>query len=111
MMEFKLNNMCDWERQKAIFLMGEAEKLGYSLKDYGEVAVNSNSGYVWVWSEMYNFSLYMPISGDLIKTDIYALWTNYINGNEEEMKLNEKTTLEDIENWVRELEKSLPEEE
>lgn len=103
-MNFKLKDMCDWERKKAIFLMGEAEKLGYSLKDYGEVAVNKNSGYVYVWSEMHNFSLYMPINCELIKTDIYALWTNSNNGNEEEMSLKEDTTLKDIEDWCESLE-------
>ena len=104
-MEYKLEDMCDWERKKAIFLMGEAEKLGYSLKDYGEVAVNTTSGYVYIWSENYNFSLYMPISCELVKTDIYALWTNLEDGEEIEMPLKEDTTLKDIEEWSESLEK------
>ena len=101
-MEYKLDDMCDWERQKAIFLMSEAEKLGYSLKDYGEVAVNSNSGYTYIWSENYNFSLYMPINCELKKSDIVALWTNSDNGEEIEFNLNEDTTLKDIEDWAEE---------
>jgi len=101
-MEFKLNDMCDWERQKAVFLMGEAEKLGYNLKDYGEVAVNQNSGYTYIWNEDQNFSLYLPINCELVKSDIVALWTNSENGNEEEMNLTEETTLKDIEDWAQE---------
>ena len=33
-MEFKLNDMCEWERKKALFLMGIAEDLGISLFTY-----------------------------------------------------------------------------
>jgi len=108
-MEFKIENMCDWERKKAIFLMGVAEELGYSLKDYGEVALNENSGYVYVWSENYNFSLYMPINCELQKSDVLALWSNSNNGNEEEMNLTEDTTLKDIEEWANNLEKGIEE--
>ena len=108
-MEFKLNEMCDWERKKAIFLMGVAEDLGYNLKDYGECAVNKNSGYVYVWSENYSFSLYMPINCELVKSDIYALWTNSINGNEEEMSLTNNTTLKEIDEWAESLEEKTKE--
>lgn len=108
-MEFKLNDMCDWERKKAVFLMGIAQDLGINLSSYGEVAVNKNSGYTYLWSEDYNFSLYMPISCDLIKSDIFALWTNQINGNEEEMQLTAETTLKDIEEWADSQEKGIKE--
>lgn len=110
-MEFKLNDMCDWERKKAIFLMSVAEDLGMDLSSYGEVAVNQNSGYTYVWSENYNFSIYMPIDCELKKEDIYALWTNSNDGEEREMSLEKNTTLKDIEDWCEEQEKSIKESE
>ena len=102
MMEFKLDKMCDWERKKAVFLMSVSEDLGYNLTEYGEVAVNSSSGYVYIWSENFNFSLYMPIDCDLVKSDIVALWTDSENGDELTFDLEENTTLEDIEKWADE---------
>lgn len=100
-MKFKLSEMSEWERKKAIFLMGVAEELGISLNDcYGEVAVNDNSGFVYVWSEDYNFSLYMPIKCELKKSDVCALWTNSNNGDEKTFNLKENTTLQDIEEWA-----------
>ena len=99
--------MCDWERKKAVFLMGIAEDLGINTNSYGKVAVNENSGYTYIWSEDFNFSLYMPINCELVKSDIVALWTNSINGEEREFNLTEETTLEDIENWTHKQELSL----
>ena len=56
----KLNTMCNWERKKAIYLMEIAEnKLNMNLSNYGEIAVNQNSGYTYLWLEDYNFTLYM----------------------------------------------------
>lgn len=104
-MEFKLNDMDDWERKKAVYLMGVAENLGISLKDYGEVAVNKNSGYVYVWSENYNFSLYMPINCELQKTDIIALWSCFECGEEIETELKEDDSLNDIEERINDIEK------
>lgn len=111
-MEFKLKTMCNWERKKAIFLMGVAEDLGMSLDDdsYGEVAVNQNSGHVYVWSENYNFSLYMPINCKLVKSDIVALWTNNITGEEREFNLKQESTLKDINEWCDLQEKTIKEE-
>ena len=108
-MEYKFKDMCDWERKKAVFLMGIAEDLGINTNSSGEVAVNKNSGYTYIWSEDYNFSLYMPINCELIKSDIAALWTNSENGEEHEFNLKENTTLEDIENWATEQEKTIKE--
>ena len=103
-MEIKLQDMCDWERKKAIFLMRVAEELGMNTPSYGEVAVNQNSGYTYIWSEDYNFSLYMPINCELIKTDVVALWTNSEDGEEREYNLTMDTTLKDIETWTAEQE-------
>lgn len=105
--------MCDWERQKAIFLMGEAEKLGISLgeKSYGEVAVNSSSGYVYLYEEMLSFSLYMPINCELKKSDIYASWTCSECGQEEETQLTESDRLTDIEERIADIEREHNKEE
>ena len=105
-MEYKLDDMCDWERRKAIFLMGVAEDLGINLNSYGEVAVSKNSGYVYVWSENYNFSLYMPINCELQKSDIVALWSCLECGQEEETQLREEDTLKDIEERITEISKN-----
>jgi hypothetical protein len=71
---------------------------------YGEVAVNQNSGYTYLWLEDYNFSLYMPINCELVKTDITALWSCSDCGQEEEFSLNDSSTLQDIENEIKEIE-------
>lgn len=104
-MEIKINDMCDWERKKAVFLMGIAEDLGININDYGEIAVNKNSGYVYLWSENYNFSLYMPINCELVKKDIYALWSCSECGEEEETNLKEEDSLKDIEDRINDIEK------
>lgn len=106
-MDFKINDMCQWEREKAVFLTGVAEKLGMDIEGYGEVAVNPNSGYTYLWCEDYNFSLYLPIDCELKKSDVVALWTNSEDGNEEEFNLSEDTTLEDIEKWTEEKEEEM----
>jgi hypothetical protein len=92
--------MCKWELEKAIFLQSVAVKLGMGVSGYGEVSVNPNSGYVYLWLEDHNFSLYMPINCELVKTDVWALWTNMEDCEEEEMSLELGTTLSDIEEWV-----------
>jgi len=109
-MEFKFNDMCDWERKKAVFLMGIAEELGINTDSYGEVAVNKNSGYTYIWSEEYNFSLYMPINCELVKSNVVALWTNSNDGTEIEFNLTNETTLKDLEDWATEQEKGIKEE-
>ena len=97
--------MCDWERKKAVFLMGVGEDLGISINDYGEIAVNPNSGYTYLWSENYNFSLYMPINCELQKGDIHALWSCPECGQEEETSLKEDDNLNAIEERINDIEK------
>ena len=70
----ELNNMCEWERDKALYLVKIAEELGYDTKD-AYIGVNNNSGYTYIWSEWERFTLYMPISCDLQKSDIGAILT------------------------------------
>jgi hypothetical protein len=102
-MEYNMNNMCDWERQKAVFLLSEAEKLGMNTSEYGMLDVNPNSGYTYLWLEEYNFALYMPIDCELDKSEIMALWTNPEDGEELKLHLNNSTTLNRLENWANEL--------
>ena len=110
-MEFEnLNKMCDWERKKAIFILGVAEDLGMNTSDYGDIAVNDTSGYTYLWIDNYNFTLYMPIDCELKKEDIYAQWTNLENGEEEEISIKDMT-LKDVEDWAEEQKKSIKEED
>ena len=104
----KLNTMCDWERQKAIFLMNYAENtLGMNLSSYGEIGVNPNSGYTYLWLEDYSFCLYMPINCDLSTDDIYCLWTNNENGEEIDMSCKDVISIKDLYDFVEECENSI----
>ncbi len=98
------STMGKWEMEKAIFLQSIAVKLGMDISGYGKVSVNPNSGYTYIWLEDYNFTLYMPINCELVKTDVVALWTNPENGNEEEFELRNNTTLHEILAWVNDIE-------
>ena len=100
-MEIKFESMCDWERKKAIFLLEVAENLGMDVSEYGNLAVNPNSGYTYLWLEDYYFTLYMPINCELKKCGVYALWNNPETGDETEMQLDENTTLNDLETWAK----------
>lgn len=103
MVEVKLDKMVDWERKKAIYLLGVAEDLGMDTSDYGVLAVNPNSGYTYLWLEDYSFTLYMPINCELKKSDVCALWTNPEDGEEIETDLSVHPTLEDLETWADDL--------
>lgn len=107
-----LNKMGSWERQKAMYLIRVAEDLGMDTEGYGELAVNENSGYTYLWLEDYYFTLYMPINCELQLSDVYALYSCPYNGEETETCLiSDKkgiqtlTTLKDLEKWAEELSK------
>jgi hypothetical protein len=110
-MDIDYKNMGKWETEKAIYLQSIAVQLGMDVSSYGMVGVNPNSGYTYLWLEDHDFSLYMPINCDLVKSDVRALWTNPENGDEEEMDLEAGTTLQDIENWADECRDHAKEEE
>jgi hypothetical protein len=99
-MKTDYKNMGKWETEKAIFLQKTAVDLGMDLTGYGMVAVNPNSGYTYLWLEDYQFTLYMPISCELKKTDVWALWSDPEDGEETEMQLKNKTTLNDLNEFV-----------
>lgn len=106
-MNLNYDKMCKWELEKAVFLQKTAVDLGMDLTGYGEVATNPNSGYTYLWLEDYNFTLYMPISCELEKADIYALWTSPEDGEEIERSLEADTTLNELESWAEELNKKV----
>ena len=102
-MKTNYENMGKWELEKAVFLQKIAVDLGMDLTGYGEVSVNPNSGYTYLWLEDYSFTLYMPINCELVKTDVVALWSNPNDGEEIEMELEADTRLSDIEDWAQDL--------
>jgi hypothetical protein len=105
-MNLDLSKLEGWELTKAIYLVQSAKELEMNLNTYGEISVNPNSGYTYLWSEDYPFSLYMPIQCELSKDDIYVLYTNMENGEETEEVLSEFKDLKDIYNWVEHIEKN-----
>lgn len=103
-----LGNMCQWERQKALYLMQMAEEIGIEYADsYGCIAVNNTSGYTYLWCEDYSFTLYMPINCDLTPDHVFVMWTNYETGEETERQLSKfmdsVNTLEAIQEWTEQL--------
>lgn len=98
-MKYNFEQMTDWELDKANFLIQTARQLGMSLQSYGEVSVNPNSGYTYLWSEIYPFTLFMPISCELKREDVYVIWTAE-DGEEIEESLFHFEDLESIEDWV-----------
>ena len=93
-----------WELTKAIYLVQNAKELGMKLDSYGEIAVNQNSGYTYLWSEDYPFTLFMPINCKLIKSDIGVLFSDFVTGEEIEKSLTDFKDLNDIYLFAEDLE-------
>ena len=103
-----LNNMCNWERKKAIYLMNIAEnKLNMNLSDYGHLGVNQHTGNVYIWLESYPFCLYLPINCELTESDIYVLYTDYETGEETEETLDKFEDIDEIYKWIEKIENKL----
>jgi len=102
-MKINYEQMSIWEVEKASYLILTAKELGMQLDSYGEVSVNKNSGYTYIWLEDFNFSLYMPINCDLKRDDVYVLHTDFETGEETEESLSKFKTLDDIEEWASKL--------
>jgi len=103
-MTTKFEKMTKWEVEKAAFLILMAKDLDMDIHCYGELDINQNSGYTYLWLEDYPFSLYMPINCDLKREDVYVLWTNHQTGEEIEESLEAFNDLKDIYEWVNKLE-------
>ena len=97
-MEIKLDDMCSWEQEKAIYLLKVAKNLGMDVDGYGQLAVNSNSGNTFLWLEDYNFCLYLPINCKLVKKDIVVNYSCPMDGEETEIQLGSRK-LESLEKW------------
>ena len=78
-MEIK-SNLCSNATRKIGLLITKAAELGMDVGGYGEADENKHSGNVYLWLEDYPFTLFIGLGQD----DIYALWTNYENGDEYE---------------------------
>lgn len=103
-MNLDFQKLSGWELTKAIYLVQQAKELGMSLNGYGQIDVNPNSGYTYLWSEDYPFSLYMPIDCRLNPNDVYVLYSDSMNGEEVEESLSKFNSLEEIYEWVEKLE-------
>ena len=99
-MNTNYETMTSWEIEKASYLIITAKQLGMDLQCYGEVAVNQNSGYTYIWLRDYDFSLYMPINCELKREDIYVLYIDCETGEETEESLKHFETLEDIYEFI-----------
>ena len=91
-------NMNDWEIQKALFLQKVALDLNIDLEEC-EIGVNQSSGNVYLFSYDLPFVLYMPISCELSKDDVWVSATDSVNGEEYERTLSD-ATFEELETWA-----------
>jgi hypothetical protein len=99
-MKTNYETMTSWEIEKASYLILTAKELGMKLDCYGEVSVNPNSGYTYIWLEDYEFTLYMPINCDLQREDVYVLFTDFETGEETEESLAEFQDINDIYKFI-----------
>ena len=105
-MKLDFTQLAGWELTKAIYLIQKAKELGISLDGHGEIAVNPNSGYTYLWSEDYPFTLYMPIDCKLSNDDVVVMYTDFDNGDEVEKTLSEFNGIDEIYTWVAMLEEN-----
>ena len=64
--------------RKIAKILTKAADLGMDLSGYGEASENQNSGYVYLWLEDYNFTLFISLGSD----EVQAVWSNPIDGEE-----------------------------
>lgn len=104
-MEIK-SNLGSNATRKIGMLITKASELGMDISGYGFADENTNSGNVYIWLEDYSFTLYIGLGSDTI----YALWTNYNNGDEEIIETDGKS-LADLEDWANSLYEQVQDEE
>jgi hypothetical protein len=105
-MKIDSTNFCSWEFDKALFICKMARQLGMDLDGYGEMNVNKNSGYTYLWLEDYPFTLFMNINCELEKKDVWVLFNDSYTGEETEETLDSFSGLDDIYEWCAALETS-----
>lgn len=92
-----LNNSININRLALLLIA--VSNLNMDVSGYGQIDVNPNSDYLYVWADDYSFTSY--INSD---NEINFMWTCGYCGYEHIMEYVEgKTTLEDIEEWVNSL--------
>jgi hypothetical protein len=91
-------NLCSNALRKVGLLITAAADLGMDLSSYGEAAENQNSGNVYLWLEDYPFTLYIGLGS----YEIYANWSNSINGEEQDVMLGRRT-LTELCDWANNL--------
>ena len=104
-MEINTKEVSANEIRKIGVLITAAAELGMDVSGYGFADVNKSSGNTYLWLEDYPFTLYIPPCGD---DEIYAMWTNYVNGDEEEININGET-LGSLYEWCKELDETVEE--
>lgn len=104
-MEINNKNLCNNELRKIALLMTKASDLGMNLSSYGEADVNNNSGYTYLWLEDYPFTLFIGLGSD----DIWALWSNPEDGEETVTNVIDEMTLDNLYDWVADLEQQVEE--
>lgn len=96
-MEIK-SNLCNNATRKIALLITKASDLGMDISGYGFADENQNSGNVYLWLEDYQFTLYIGLGDD----NIWASWSNPMNGDEEETEVSNKS-LAELELWAEQL--------
>jgi hypothetical protein len=96
-MEIK-SNLCSNATRKIALLITKASDLGMDISGYGFADENQSLGNVYLWLEDYQFTLYIGLGSD----DIYASWSDPMNGDEEEIEVGNKT-LAQLELWAEQL--------
>lgn len=82
------------ELTKAGKLLTKAGALGMDTSGYGSLDVNKTSGYVYLWLEDYNFTIFIAPSGSAVK----ALYSCPYDGEE---SIKERIySLQDLEMWA-----------
>ena len=92
------SNLCSNATRKIALLITKASDLGMDISGYGFADENTSSGNVYLWLENYSFTLFIGLGSDTI----YALWTNFNDGEEIEVEI-ENMSLFDIEHWAQDL--------
>ena len=96
-MEIK-SNLCSNAIRKIALLITKASDLGMDISGHGFADENTSSGTFYLWLEDYSFTLYIGLGSDTI----YALWTNFNDGEEKETEVEGKS-LQDLCDWANAL--------
>ena len=94
------SNLCSNAVRKIALLITKASDLGMDISGSGVASENQTSGNVYLWLEDYSFTLYIGLGSDTV----YASWTNWDNGDEEDLEVTHSEDLNSLYNWTQALE-------